>query len=105
MAKYGARVTFEAMHTMFKSAKDIMHWLSTCAKVVTSSGNALEWTTPLGLPVCQPYRLRQRYAVRTVLQSIIVIKHNARLPVAPVRQRHARKLALARRRASCCAAF
>ena len=89
VAKYGARVTFEAMHTMFKSAKDIMHWLSTCAKVVTSSGNALEWTTPLGLPVCQPYRLRQRYAVRTVLQSIIVIKHNARLPVAPVRQRQA----------------
>lgn len=41
---------------MFDSAKDIMQWLSLCARVVAKADKPVHWTTPLGLPVVQPYR-------------------------------------------------
>ena len=41
---------------MFDSAKDIMQWLSLCAQVVAKADKPVHWTTPLGLPVVQPYR-------------------------------------------------
>ena len=50
------QVTLSCLHEMFTSAKDIMQWLGLCARVVARADNAVEWTTPLGLPVVQPYR-------------------------------------------------
>lgn len=41
---------------MFDSAKDIMQWLSLCAQIVAKADKPVHWTTPLGLPVVQPYR-------------------------------------------------
>ena len=89
VSKYATKVTFDSLHEMFSSAKDIMHWLGACAKVVADSGQAMSWTTPLGLPVLQPYRQRQRYSVRTVLQSIVVMKDRESLPISAARQRSA----------------
>ena len=50
------QVTLDCLHQMFDSAKDIMQWLSLCARVVAKADKAVQWTTPLGLPVVQPYR-------------------------------------------------
>lgn len=33
-----------------------MQWLSVCAQVVAKADKPVHWTTPLGLPVVQPYR-------------------------------------------------
>ena len=52
----GVQVTLSSLHKMFDSAKDIMQWLSNCAKVMAKANEAVQWTTPLGLPVVQPYR-------------------------------------------------
>lgn len=56
--KFGVdmQVTLASLHQMFDSAKDIMTWLSECARVVAKGDHAVQWTTPLGLPVVQPYR-------------------------------------------------
>ncbi|KAI8058022.1 hypothetical protein BDF22DRAFT_663366 [Syncephalis plumigaleata] len=47
------------------------------------------WTTPLGLPIVQPYRKSNRRLVRTVLQSITVSDPNVETPVNAQKQRTA----------------
>jgi DNA-directed RNA polymerase len=44
------------------------------------------WTTPLGLPVVQPYRKPIRKQVMTTLQSVYVSDPNTPSEVAPVKQ-------------------
>ena len=60
VSRYAAKVTMAGLHEMFQNAKDVMHWLATCAAKIARSGHTVTWTTPLGLPVGQPYRSRVR---------------------------------------------
>lgn len=86
---YSAKVTLACLMEMFSSAKDIMHWLAECAKCVADTGATVQWTTPLGLPVVQPYRRATRHHVRTLLQRLVVVENNDTLPVMKTRQRTA----------------
>lgn len=88
-ACYAARITLDSLHAMFSSAKLIMNWLTECAHLVASNGKPVSWTTPLGLPVVQPYRHRERHSVKTVLQRLIIVENSERLPLALARQRSA----------------
>lgn len=88
-ACYGARITLDSLHAMFSSAKHIMTWLTECANLVASNGRPVSWTTPLGLPVVQPYRHRERHSVKTVLQRLIIVENSERLPLSVARQRSA----------------
>lgn len=67
---YAAKVTLNALGEMFQAARSIMKWLSDCAKVIASENEPVRWTTPLGLPVVQPYRNRERHLIRTSLQVL-----------------------------------
>ncbi|KAJ6649912.1 DNA-directed RNA polymerase, mitochondrial [Pseudolycoriella hygida] len=59
--------TFESLREMFKSTKEIQDWLTSCAKAIASTGGQnVEWITPLGLPVVQPYN-QDKSGVRTSL--------------------------------------
>ncbi|XP_074274815.1 DNA-directed RNA polymerase 1B, mitochondrial-like isoform X2 [Silene latifolia] len=69
-ACYAAKVTMTALGDLFESAKTIMHWLGECAKVIASENQAVQWTTPLGLPVVQPYRKIGKRHVSTSLQIL-----------------------------------
>lgn len=41
---------------MFKSAREIQDWFTECAQIISSICCAnVEWVTPLGLPIIQPY--------------------------------------------------
>lgn len=41
---------------MFTSTKEIQDWLTDCARLIsTVRAQNVEWVTPLGLPVVQPY--------------------------------------------------
>ncbi|XP_019197696.1 PREDICTED: DNA-directed RNA polymerase 2A-like [Ipomoea nil] len=62
-ACYGAKVTLTALGEMFQAARSIMSWLGECAKVIASENHPVRWTTPLGLPVVQPYRKIGRHLV------------------------------------------
>ena len=65
------------MSNMFKQEREIQLWLIDCTKRIMSSrvaaqafsGASLVWTSPLGLPVVQPYVEPKIYAIRTTLQS------------------------------------
>lgn len=67
---YAAKVTLAALGEMFEAARGIMSWLGDCAKVIASENQPVRWTTPLGLPVVQPYFKNERHIIRTSLQAL-----------------------------------
>nr|XP_010904634.1 DNA-directed RNA polymerase 3B, chloroplastic isoform X2 [Elaeis guineensis] len=67
---YAAKVTLDALGEMFQAARSIMKWLADCAKVIASEDQPVRWTTPLGLPVVQPYKNCERHLIRTSLQVL-----------------------------------
>ncbi|OMO87107.1 DNA-directed RNA polymerase, phage-type, partial [Corchorus capsularis] len=69
-ACYAAKVTLAALGELFQAARNIMAWLGDCAKVIASANQPVRWTTPLGLPVVQPYYRSQRHLIRTSLQVL-----------------------------------
>ncbi|KAL7137956.1 hypothetical protein ABFS83_10G130300 [Erythranthe nasuta] len=69
-ACYAAKVTLAALGELFQAARAIMAWLGDCAKIIASENEPVRWTTPLGLPVVQPYFKSQRHVIRTSLQVL-----------------------------------
>ncbi|KAL8488613.1 hypothetical protein ACS0TY_024319 [Phlomoides rotata] len=67
---YAANVTLAALGELFQAARGIMGWLGDCAKLIASENQPVRWTTPLGLPVVQPYFKTQRHVIRTSLQVL-----------------------------------
>jgi DNA-directed RNA polymerase len=48
--------TFESLREMFTSTKEIQDWFTDCARLISAiCTENVEWITPLGLPVVQPY--------------------------------------------------
>ncbi|XP_076280985.1 mitochondrial RNA polymerase [Lasioglossum baleicum] len=53
---YLTEKTFSTLRTMFKSAREIQDWFTSCARIISSvCCEEVEWVTPLGLPIIQPY--------------------------------------------------
>ncbi|PIN06369.1 DNA-directed RNA polymerase [Handroanthus impetiginosus] len=73
-ACYAAKVTLTALGQMFEAARSIMNWLGDCAKIIASENEPVCWTTPLGLPVVQPYRKVGRHLIKTSLQ-VLTLQH------------------------------
>lgn len=67
---YAAKVTLAALGELFQAARGIMAWLGDCAKVIASENKPVCWTTPLGLPVVQPYFKTQKHVIKTSLQVL-----------------------------------
>lgn len=48
--------TFESLREMFTSTKEIQDWFTECARLISGvCAQNVEWVTPLGLPIVQPY--------------------------------------------------
>ncbi|XP_063243144.1 DNA-directed RNA polymerase, mitochondrial [Bacillus rossius redtenbacheri] len=57
--------TFESLREMFTSTKEIQDWFTECAKYISQvCGQNVEWVTPLGLPVVQPYSRKKQETLR-----------------------------------------
>ncbi|GAA0151355.1 DNA-directed RNA polymerase [Lithospermum erythrorhizon] len=78
---YAAKITLTALGEMFEAARDIMNWLGECAKIIASENEPVRWTTPLGLPVVQPYRQIARSLVRTSLQILTLTRETDKVMV------------------------
>ncbi|KAK9274461.1 hypothetical protein L1049_021708 [Liquidambar formosana] len=63
-------VTLAALGEIFRAARGTMGWLGDCAKLIASENQPVRWTTPLGLPVLQPYCKSERHLIRTSLQVL-----------------------------------
>lgn len=67
---YAAKVTLAALGEIFQAARGTMGWLGDCAKIIASENQPVRWTTPLGLPVVQPYFRTERHIIKTSLQVL-----------------------------------
>ena len=55
-AAYLAQKTFESLNEMFTSSQEIQNWFTECATLISDDFHKnVEWNTPLGLYVQQPY--------------------------------------------------
>ncbi|XP_016945541.3 DNA-directed RNA polymerase, mitochondrial [Drosophila suzukii] len=59
--------TFESLREMFTSTREIQDWFTECARLISGvCSQNVEWVTPLGLPVVQPYnRQEMKHSPRT----------------------------------------
>ncbi|CAL9728247.1 DNA-directed RNA polymerase, mitochondrial [Monosporozyma unispora] len=89
-SQYLAKHVFAAIKESFHGAHLIQNWLGECCKRISKSvrldvdqnsfknGNkpdfmtSIIWTTPLGLPIVQPYREIQKKQVQTNLQTVYI---------------------------------
>uniref|UniRef100_A0AAX7TAQ7 DNA-directed RNA polymerase n=1 Tax=Astatotilapia calliptera TaxID=8154 RepID=A0AAX7TAQ7_ASTCA len=52
---YLVRQVFNALKEMFTGTREIQDWLTESARLISKSGHTVQWVTPLGLPIIQPY--------------------------------------------------
>lgn len=61
-SSYLTSKTFDSLRKMFTSTKEIQDWFTDCARHISSvCGQNVEWITPLGLPVVQPYNRHEKH--------------------------------------------
>ncbi|KAI0291577.1 hypothetical protein BC826DRAFT_1022569 [Russula brevipes] len=107
ISAYLTKKVMQCIGDSFRGAKDIMIWLTSCARIIAKSlpsdrvRESLEldtrrqkkckgatrmqkeqmttvvWTTPLGLPVVQPYRKINRKQIMASIQSVYISDPNA----------------------------
>ncbi|XP_072047348.1 DNA-directed RNA polymerase, mitochondrial-like [Amphiura filiformis] len=59
-SKYLANAVFNSLLKMFTKTREIQSWLTDSAYYIAKAGHCVDWVTPLGFPVAQPY-FKQRY--------------------------------------------
>nr|XP_033811524.1 DNA-directed RNA polymerase, mitochondrial [Geotrypetes seraphini] len=67
---YLVRQVFNSLRQMFSGTREIQSWLTECAKMIAKSGSFVEWISPLGLPIIQPYHHTKNLVCRSALQSV-----------------------------------
>ncbi|QLL31806.1 hypothetical protein HG536_0B06740 [Torulaspora globosa] len=105
LSKYLAKHVFAAVRELFHGAHLIQDWLAECANRISKSirldvdeksfknGNkpdfmsSVIWTTPLGLPIVQPYREATKKQVTTNLQTVFISDPFSVNPVNARRQK------------------
>ena len=82
-------MTLTSIGDLFEDAKAIMTWLADIADIVSVQEDPVQWVTPIGFPILQPYRNHTAGQIRTVMQHVVVAEVSESLPVAKQRQRTA----------------
>ncbi|XP_066197717.1 DNA-directed RNA polymerase, mitochondrial isoform X1 [Saccopteryx leptura] len=67
---YLVRQVFNSLQEMFSGTRAIQHWLAESARLIAHTGFAVEWVTPLGIPVIQPYHQDSKVLISGGIQSL-----------------------------------
>ncbi|CAH6779348.1 Polrmt [Phodopus roborovskii] len=67
---YLVRLVFKSLQEMFSSTRAIQHWLTESANLISHTGWPVEWVTPLGIPIIQPYHREAKVQVKGGIQSL-----------------------------------
>ncbi|KAK6732858.1 hypothetical protein RB195_016933 [Necator americanus] len=65
-AQYLTFKTFDSLHDAFTCSMKLKDWFRDCAKGVSDLLRTMEWVTPLGLPVVQPYVIAKEKQGRVI---------------------------------------
>lgn len=70
-----------------RAASDIMDWLRRTGHAIAKAGHAVAWTSPVGLPVVQPYRNYKPTTIETDFGLLEIAVNDDDRPVAVAKQR------------------
>nr|XP_020487707.1 DNA-directed RNA polymerase, mitochondrial [Labrus bergylta] len=87
---YLVRLVFSGLKEMFTGTREIQDWLTESARLISKSGHTVEWVTPLGLPVIQPYHRTRNQVLKSTMQHInLQISHDTKERPDTVKQKNA----------------
>ncbi|XP_073700227.1 DNA-directed RNA polymerase, mitochondrial [Garra rufa] len=88
---YLVKQVFCSLKEMFTGTREIQEWLTESARLIAKSGRTVEWVTPLGLPIVQPYhRTKNQMLKSSSMQNLNVhISHDANEKPDSMKQKNA----------------
>ncbi|XP_042273107.1 DNA-directed RNA polymerase, mitochondrial [Thunnus maccoyii] len=87
---YLVRLVFSGLKEMFTGTREIQDWLTESARLISKSGHTVEWVTPLGLPIIQPYHRTRNQVLKSTMQHInLQISHDTKERPDTVKQKNA----------------
>ncbi|XP_018522792.1 LOW QUALITY PROTEIN: DNA-directed RNA polymerase, mitochondrial [Lates calcarifer] len=87
---YLVRLVFSGLKEMFTGTREIQDWLTESARLISKSGHTVEWVTPLGLPIVQPYHRTRNQVLKSTIQHInLQISHDSKERPDTVKQKNA----------------
>ncbi|NXH68126.1 RPOM protein, partial [Hydrobates tethys] len=86
---YLVKQVFNGIKEMFSATRDIQNWLTESAKLIAQSGRTVEWVTPLGLPIVQPYYRSRSTVLNCSMQNLAVKNSNSSQKPDTVKQKNA----------------
>ncbi|NXU24959.1 RPOM protein, partial [Thalassarche chlororhynchos] len=86
---YLVKQVFNGIKEMFSATRDIQNWLTESAKLIAQSGRTVEWVTPLGLPIVQPYYRSRSTVLNCSMQNLSVKNSNSSQKPDTVKQKNA----------------
>ncbi|NXB56878.1 RPOM protein, partial [Struthidea cinerea] len=86
---YLVKQVFNSIKEMFSATRDIQNWLTESAKLIAQSGRTVEWVTPLGLPIIQPYYRSRSTVLNCGMQRLSVKNSNSSQKPDTVKQKNA----------------
>ncbi|XP_038572158.1 DNA-directed RNA polymerase, mitochondrial isoform X1 [Micropterus salmoides] len=87
---YLVRLVFSGLKEMFTGTREIQDWLTESARLISKSGHTVEWVTPLGLPIIQPYHRTRNQVLKSTMQHInLQISHDTKQRPDTVKQKNA----------------
>ncbi|NXH17218.1 RPOM protein, partial [Bucco capensis] len=86
---YLVKQVFSGIKEMFSATRDIQNWLTESAKLIAQSGRTVEWVTPLGLPIVQPYYRAKSAVLSCNMQNLNVKTSNSNQKPDTVKQKNA----------------
>jgi DNA-directed RNA polymerase len=82
-SSYLSQITLKAIGQVCHYAADLMVWMRQVARKAAEDHNIpVQWTTPLGFPVLQPYRRSKTSQIETILGIVRVHYDGQDLPVS-----------------------
>ncbi|XP_010775465.1 DNA-directed RNA polymerase, mitochondrial [Notothenia coriiceps] len=89
-SRYLVRLVFNGLKEMFTGTREIQEWLTESARLISKAGFSVQWVTPLGLPVIQPYHRTRRLVLKSQLQSVfLMINYDTKQMPDTVKQKNA----------------
>ncbi|XP_043909827.1 DNA-directed RNA polymerase, mitochondrial [Protopterus annectens] len=89
-SKYLVQQVFSSLKEMFTGTREIQDWLTESARLIAKSGRTVEWLTPLGLPVIQPYHRIRRTSLKSTMQHLsLQVTHDVSMKPDTVKQKNA----------------
>ncbi|KAM6294948.1 DNA-directed RNA polymerase, mitochondrial [Aegotheles albertisi] len=86
---YLVKQVFNGIKEMFSATRDIQNWLTESAKLIAQSGRTVEWVTPLGLPIVQPYYRSRSTVLNCGMQHLSVKNSSSSQKPDTVKQKNA----------------